>query len=155
MLEVAGWTSEPVRPPAPEEIVTPCTSATTTQVYDPRGAQVTYSPPLAPSQSPAIGSIASRTEFDLAGHALRQIKDWMAGQPTASNVNVTTSVAYDGFGRPTDKTDPQGVVTHADYDALDRPIAVTLDPTGLNLRTSYAYSLAGDLWCAQSPTVAD
>jgi YD repeat-containing protein len=117
-----------------------CSSATTRYVYDPRGATVTYSPPT----QQLAGGAATRTAFDLAGQTLSTIRDWQAGAGSAPDLNVTTSLTYDGYGRPTDKTDPRGVVTHANYDALDRPTSATLDPTGLNLTTSYTYSLAGD-----------
>src|SRR5205823_1891498 len=46
-----------------------------------------------------------------------------------------------------DITDPRGTLTHTDYDPLDRPVAVTADPgvsPHLNLRTTFAYSVAGD-----------
>lgn len=119
---------------------TGCTSVTTTYVYDPRGATIVYSPPT--QQLPA--GVATRTESDLAGEVLRHIQDWQPGAGSGPDLNVTTQVVYDGFGRPTDEIDPRLVVKHTNYDNLDRPTSITIDPTGLNLTTSFTYSLAGD-----------
>ncbi len=114
----------------------------TRAVYDPRGATTIIS---APTQQQA-GGVPTRTELDLAGRKIRVLRNSVAVSP-AADVKVTTTTAYDNFGRPTDATDPRGVVTHADYDGLGRPSAVTLDAGSaphLNLATFYGYSLAGD-----------
>ncbi len=126
----------------------PCVPATTRTIYDSRGATVVYSAPT--QQLPNTGS-ATRTEVDLIGHALRTIQDWQSGAGASSDLNVATSYAYDGFGRVTGVTDPLGIVRTSTYDPLDRHVTVTLDPGGLNLAKTSAYSLAGDLVQVTTP----
>jgi RHS repeat-associated protein len=114
--------------------------AVTRYVYDPRGATHVFSPPT--QQLP--GGAETSTYFDLTGLTTKVVQDEIPGAPIAPDVNVTATTAYDGFGRPTDVIDPRGIVTHTDYDALDRPVDTVLDPTGLDLVTSYVYDLAGN-----------
>jgi len=117
-----------------------CASATTSYVYDPRGASVVTSPPT----QQLLGGSAGRTTYDLAGHVLSTIEDWQSGVTPGPDVNVTTSITYDGFGRAITKTDPRGIVTQTTYDPLDRQASVEVDPSVLKLIWTYTYSLAGD-----------
>src|SRR5205823_7223386 len=89
--------------------------------YDPRGATTVVSPPT--QQQPTFG-VPTRTEANLSGQRIRVIQNDLvrtdiAGQEAAhspaSDIKVTTTTAYDGFGRPTDITDPRTTVTHTDY----------------------------------------
>ncbi|HEX9363107.1 MAG TPA: hypothetical protein VGA47_04925 [Candidatus Dormibacteraeota bacterium] len=90
------------------------------------------------------------------------VRDYGAG-----GLQLTTTTAYDGYGRPTDVTDPRGIVTHSAYDALDRVTAVTQNycPAGntnsncsgssilpdQNLTNSFVYDLAGNRTQAVNP----
>jgi RHS repeat-associated protein len=126
-------------------------NATTTTVYDPRGAQHVWTPP---TQQLSAG-LETSTNFDLAGHVTSVVKDDGAG-----GLHLTTSTTFDGYGRPTDAIDPRGIDTNTAYDALDRPASVTQNycPSGAsnsncsgsgvlsdqNVTTSYVYDLAGN-----------
>src|SRR5207237_5730415 len=51
---------------------------------------------------------------------------------------VTTS-AYDASGRLTQTVDARGTVTKVSYDAVNRVVTRQVDPTGLNLTTTYLF----------------
>ncbi|SNT24926.1 RHS repeat protein, partial [Pseudomonas japonica] len=50
---------------------------------------------------------------------------------------------YDKAGRLSESVDARGIVTHLDYDAANRVVQRSVDPTGLNQRTTYAFDTAG------------
>ncbi|MFJ4376526.1 hypothetical protein ACIP1T_28410, partial [Pseudomonas japonica] len=50
---------------------------------------------------------------------------------------------YDKAGRLSESVDARGIVTHLDYDAANRVVQRSVDPTGLNQRTTYAFDAAG------------
>ncbi|MHA6194734.1 glycohydrolase toxin TNT-related protein [Pseudomonas wadenswilerensis] len=50
---------------------------------------------------------------------------------------------YDQAGRLSESVDARGIVTHLDYDAANRVIERSVDPTGLNQRTTYVFDTAG------------
>ncbi len=56
---------------------------------------------------------------------------------------LTTTYVYDGEGRLTDVTEPDGRLTRTSYDRDGRVTQVAIDPSGLNLRTSYTYDKQG------------
>lgn len=62
----------------------------------------------------------------------------------------TRSAQYDGASRVTQTTDANGNVTTYTYDAANRVLTRTVDPTGLNLTTSYTYDAKG-----QTATMTD
>ncbi|MHA6194717.1 LysM peptidoglycan-binding domain-containing protein [Pseudomonas wadenswilerensis] len=50
---------------------------------------------------------------------------------------------YDQAGRLSESVDARGIVTHLDYDAVNRVVQRSVDPTGLNQRTTYVFDTAG------------
>ncbi|MFJ4376075.1 LysM peptidoglycan-binding domain-containing protein [Pseudomonas japonica] len=50
---------------------------------------------------------------------------------------------YDKAARLSESVDARGVVTRLDYDAASRVIQRSVDPTGLNLRTTYEFDTSG------------
>lgn len=50
--------------------------------------------------------------------------------PVSYNGDIVTSTTYNAFNLPVDITDPRGVVTHHDYDAIGRLIRTTVNATG-------------------------
>lgn len=87
----------------------------TLKVVDGRGNETSYS-------------------YDANG-ALKQVKDGLA--------QVVTDNTYDASGRLIETKDARGTVVKLTYDAVDRVLTRQVDPTGLNLRTQYAYSAFG------------
>src|SRR6185436_3917823 len=74
-----------------------------------------------------------------------------AGYGTANA--LTTAYAYDTLGRLTDTTDPQGIVTHNEYDAAGQlrkttrnyvPARPQNDENKYNLVTEYRYDVRGN-----------
>ena len=126
-------------------------NAVTRTVYDPRGLEHTFSP----ATSLLPGGVQTTKVMDLANHTTAVINDDGAG-----GLQLTTRTSYDGYGHPTDVTDPRGIVTHTTYDTLDRTLSVTQNycPAGnsnsncsgtgvlpdQNLTTTYAYDRAGN-----------
>jgi YD repeat-containing protein len=53
---------------------------------------------------------------------------------------IKTSTFIDEIGKVRSTTDGRGTITTTDYDTMQRPWRVTLDPTGLNLITTYSYT---------------
>lgn len=131
---------------------TPGLNAKSTTVYDPRGHLHTWTPA---TQAIPTGGLETTQNFDLAGHLTSVVKD-----DDPIGLKLTTTTAYDGYGRATDVTDPLGIVTHTTYDALNRLLSVTQNycPIGnsnpnctgdgiladQNVTTSYVYDLAGN-----------
>src|SRR5205814_1188304 len=114
--------------------------AVTQMTFDPRGAIHEWSPPT----QQLSGGMETSTYFDLGWRPVKVVVDEIPGAPVAPDVNLVATTSYDGFGHATDLTDPKGIVTHTDYDALNRVADTVLDPGGLNLQTSYTYDLAGN-----------
>ncbi|WP_042130784.1 hypothetical protein, partial [Pseudomonas japonica] len=50
---------------------------------------------------------------------------------------------YDKAGRLSESVDARGIVTHLDYDAANRVVQRSVDPTGLNQRSTYVFDTAG------------
>ena len=61
----------------------------------------------------------------------------------AAGSRLTTTYVYDGEGRFTDVTEPSGRLTRTSYDRDGRVTQVAIDPSGLNLRTTYSLRPAG------------
>ncbi|MBI4833310.1 MAG: right-handed parallel beta-helix repeat-containing protein [Planctomycetes bacterium] len=57
--------------------------------------------------------------------------------------NVATVYEYDERGNRILETDPNGIETASEYDLLDRCTSRTVDSTGLNLVTTWAYNWGG------------
>ncbi|HKB34086.1 MAG TPA: RHS repeat-associated core domain-containing protein, partial [Candidatus Dormibacteraeota bacterium] len=85
-------------------------------VYDPRGADHSWSPPTQRLPS----GLETTTNYDLAGHTVSVIHD-----DDPSGLRLATTTVFDGLGRPSDSIDPRGIDTNTSYDALDRPVALT------------------------------
>ncbi|WP_440534032.1 Ig-like domain repeat protein [Variovorax sp. YR566] len=70
---------------------------------------------------------------------------------TNEPLGVTTGATYDKTGLKLTSTDANGVVTNFTYDAANRLLTRTLDPTGLNLSTTYAYDAKGQVVSVTDP----
>ncbi|MFT3736037.1 MAG: hypothetical protein QM776_13595 [Rhodocyclaceae bacterium] len=57
--------------------------------------------------------------------------------------NTVLNNTYDVAGLLTDSTDANGTVTHYTYDAVNRVLSRAVDPSGLNLVTSFTYDAKG------------
>ncbi|WP_373321239.1 hypothetical protein, partial [Chitiniphilus shinanonensis] len=66
----------------------------------------------------------------------------------------TSSQAYDQLGRLFQSTDANGVVTQYQYDAVGRQLKRIVDPTGLQLQTSWTYDALGNRLTETQGTVA-
>src|SRR6185312_1399381 len=100
----------------------------------------------------AAGRLATSTDgngtvtsyiYDAANRVNQKILDPTNGNYTG--LNLTTTYLYDGQGRLTSTTSTQGVLTTTQYDRDGRVTLVTVDPTGLNLRTHYTYDDTGNV----------
>ncbi|NVE01866.1 DUF4214 domain-containing protein, partial [Massilia sp. BJB1822] len=58
---------------------------------------------------------------------------------------------YDKAGRLFQSIDANGTVTEYSYDAANRVLSRTVDPTGLNLSTSYTYDIRGQVQTVTDP----
>ena len=87
---------------------------------------------VALAQTDAYGK-TTLTDFDLSGHPVRVIANYVAGGGSTADQNVTTTAVYDLAGRRTVTTDPLGRVTATTFDDVDRPIQVMSRPTGHRL----------------------
>ncbi len=117
------------------------TGAVTTYAYTQFDRTITVTTPLGiviSTQRNAWGQVASVTDglgrvtsyaYDADGNLTR----------TTDAAGDVTNRAYDLDDRLTSVTDPRGIVTSYAYDAASRLLTQTVDPTGLNLRTTYAY----------------
>ncbi|TNJ33223.1 putative Ig domain-containing protein [Arenimonas terrae] len=85
------------------------------EVIDGRGGKTTYS-------------------YDKNG-MLKSVKD--------ANERLVTQNGYDNSGRLKETVDATGIKTTIGYDAVNRIIERIVDPTGLNLRTTYAFNGVG------------
>ncbi|MFI4973113.1 MAG: Ig-like domain-containing protein [Caulobacterales bacterium] len=72
-------------------------------------------------------------------------------QTAASGVTRITSFSYDTTNRITTVTDPLGIVTKLYYDTAGELIQTVVDPTGLNLSTTFTYDPMGDVLSATTP----
>ena len=76
----------------------------------------------------------TRYEYNRDGQLLRTLD--ALGQ-------VAETRRYDQAGRLSESVDARGTLTRLDYDAANRVILRSVDPTGLNLRTTYAFDTSG------------
>ncbi|CAN7568470.1 Ig-like domain repeat protein [Acidovorax sp. LjRoot129] len=125
---------------------------TTTYAYDqtarsltitsPEGVQVkTVHDPLGQVQTVTDGRGNSTTyTYDADGHS--------TGIATAL---TSTAEQYDRAGRLVQTTDANGVKVQLAYDAANRLLTRTVDPTGLNLVTAYAYDAKGQQLSVTDP----
>ena len=91
-------------------------NATSRAVYDPRGAQHSWTPPT----QQVSGGLETTTNNDLAGNVIATVRD-----DGPSGLHLTSTTRYDGLGRATDVVDPRGIDSHTAYDALDRAMSTT------------------------------
>ncbi|MCZ7570272.1 MAG: hypothetical protein M5U01_17040 [Ardenticatenaceae bacterium] len=87
-----------------------------------------------------------RREYGDFGRLARQIADdggmnLLAG----SGLRLATTYGYDAAGRVTTMTNPLGVITAFEYDALSRVVSEIQDVGGLNRTLASAYDAAGNL----------
>jgi len=75
--------------------------------------------------------------YNLDGQ-VTSISDTISGASTPLE-----SRQYDSAGREVSQTDANGIVTSFSYDAANRVLTRTVDPTGLNLSTTYVYDGEG------------
>jgi large repetitive protein len=76
--------------------------------------------------------------YDAANRVLTSTQDSASG-----GLALATTYVYDGEGRLTDVTEPNGRLTRTSYDRDGRITQVAVDPNGLNLRTTYSYDKQG------------
>ncbi|MFP4440377.1 MAG: discoidin domain-containing protein, partial [Chloroflexaceae bacterium] len=69
----------------------------------------------------------TRTEYDELSRPVTVTLNYQPGVPAGPDVNVQTLTQYDGAGNVTWQRDALGRWTHMEYDALNRPITVTLN----------------------------
>jgi RHS repeat-associated protein len=76
----------------------------------------------------------TKTAVDLNNNGLIDLSYTTVTLPAADNPapvsydgDIVTSTTYNAFNLPVDVTDPRGVVTHHDYDAIGRLIRTTVD----------------------------
>jgi YD repeat-containing protein len=123
--------------------VTDALSQTTTYAYDPNGNLL------------QVTDRASRLtfyEYDALDRRTAEIRNYRPGEPSSSDVNVTTRYEYDRAGNLRFVTDPRGVVTEYRYDAADRRVrqiqnAAPGEPHdgNTNVTTVYEYDDVGNL----------
>lgn len=116
---------------------------TVTLTYTPQGQVATLDGPRTD-----VNDVTTFSYDDCAaGSACGQLK-----AVTDALGHTTTFDAYDGAGRLTQETDPNGRVTAYAYDARGRLITVTEGAPGATARvTRYAYDAAGELSQTTSP----
>ncbi|MDQ0086111.1 YD repeat-containing protein [Variovorax boronicumulans] len=68
-----------------------------------------------------------------------------------ATTTVVSRATYDKTGLKLTSIDANGVATNFTYDAANRLLTRTLDPTGLNLSTSYAYDAKGQAVSVTDP----
>ncbi len=100
------------------------------KTYDRAGRVLTY--------TNARGIQTSFT-YDAVDRILTSREDSATG-----GLALTTTYVYDGEGRLTDVTEPNGRLTRTSYDRDGRVTQVAIDPSGLNLRTTYSYDRQGN-----------
>lgn len=84
--------------------------------------------------------------LDANGHVTRFTYDAASRLTSVTDARgKVTSAALDKSGNVTRLTTATGNVTEAGYDALNRETSRTLDPAGLNLRSSRKYDAAGNV----------
>jgi RHS repeat-associated protein len=83
----------------------------------------------------AYGIVAT-TWYDLAGHPVQSIANYVAGQSATADRNVKTATVYDLDDRVIGVIDPLGRATSTTYDNLDRIIKITRND-GSWLRTDW------------------
>ena len=155
------------------EIVDPADLAlTTTYGYDAKGRLMTKQTPgltgiqgwsygyddadrLLTTTDP-LGRVTAN-QYDGAGRLTATIVDPTDSGTPATELDLTTSYAYDAASRVVRTTAPDGLVTETEYDAASRTIRTTVDPddgTGaaeLDLETDYTYYPNGALATTTDP----
>ena len=72
-------------------------------------------------------------------------------QSITDEAGATATYQTDQDGRVVEVTSPLNEVTTYQYDALDDVVNVDVDPSGLNLQSSYAYDLIGEIASSTNP----
>ncbi|MDN4613517.1 RHS repeat-associated core domain-containing protein [Leifsonia sp. F6_8S_P_1B] len=115
-----------------------------TSMTDPLGAVTSYGWDLAGNQTSMTDPKGHRTVYgyDPAGQLTNVIEGYRNGAKASSDVNVTSSYAYDPDGNLSHVTDPNGHVTRYTVDAAGRTLS-EVDPVGTT--TKWSYTEAGRL----------
>lgn len=90
--------------------------------------------------------IATTTQYDLDGHVAHTIVDSDSG-----GLALDTHTDYDTAGRVYDTVDANNIKTVYTYDAANRVLTRTVDPTGLALVTRYSYDAKGEVLTQTDP----
>lgn len=72
-------------------------------------------------------------------------------QPAVNGVRPTYNFTYASNGKLATQTDPMGIVTQLTYDTKGNLTQQTLDPTGLNLSTTFTSDAVGNVVTTTSP----
>ncbi|MBL0123942.1 MAG: PASTA domain-containing protein [Betaproteobacteria bacterium] len=110
---------------------------------DADGKQITITHDMASNEEVVTDRLgnSSRVLYDASGNVLSSQKSvTIAGVL----VNATTTMTYDAQGNETSVTDPDGLKQTSTYAGV-LPITQVVDPTGLNLSTSFAYNPRNDV----------
>ncbi|MCG8353759.1 MAG: RHS repeat protein, partial [Chloroflexales bacterium] len=129
-----GGTSLPAQPPAFDPAA-PDANVTTFYGYDGLGRTtlVTQTGILTGTFDPGLRRFSAatervtRTEYDDLNRPITVTLNYQPGVPAGPDVNVQTLTQYDLAGNVTGQRDGLGRWTVTDYDALNRPITVTLN----------------------------
>jgi len=102
--------------------------------------------------------ITTTLGYDMVYRPISVTQNFVAGSPVDSHTNVTTRFEYDLNGNRINVIDPLDVVTHFEYDELDRPILEIrnyrpgfAETAEINVTTEYTYDLAGNLRFVTDP----
>lgn len=76
----------------------------------------------------------------------------VSGPKDVNGVRPVTSMLYNGYGQPTQTTDPEGLVTNFAYDgSAHYPTSVTVDPAGFAVVTQLSFDGIGNLASVTDP----
>jgi RHS repeat-associated protein len=109
------------------------------------------------SQTDPLGRVTTY-QYDTLNRPTQQTQNAVSGGPQNADTNVTTAYTYDLLGNLLTQTDPEGVVTRYEYDALNRPTTQVQNEVGgaaadaqTNVRTTYGYDAASNTVTITNP----
>ncbi|HEY2710739.1 MAG TPA: Ig-like domain-containing protein [Caulobacteraceae bacterium] len=127
--------------------------AVTTYAYTLFDRSITVTTPLGIATTTTKNAWGQTVTFtDGLGHQTVYVYDADGNlTKTTDAAGAVTQAVYDLDDRATSMTDARGVVTTYTYDAASRLLTQTVDPTGLNLKTTYGYDARGETISTTDP----